>query len=142
MRMSIANAASARLIAAITLFLALSLSAATPEQRAALDGVWAGTSICTNVRPSCNDEKALYRLKPGGDNLVEVSAGKVVDGKEVVMGVTTFHADYQQRTITSESTNHGARLLWSFTWEGKRMTGTLKQLPSGDVIRNIDLHKQ
>jgi hypothetical protein len=141
--MSIASK-SARLIAVASLFVASSLPAATPEQRAALDGVWAGTSICTNVRPSCNDEKALYRLtsKPGGDNLVEVSAGKVVDGKEVVMGVVTFHADYERQTLMSELTNHGTRLLWSFTWEGKRMTGTLIQLPSGDVIRNIDLHKQ
>jgi hypothetical protein len=141
--MSIANKGE-RLIAIIMLFIAPSLSAATPEQRAALGGVWAGTSICTNVRPACNDEKALYRItsKAGSDNLVEVSAGKIVDGKEVVMGVTSFHADYQQQTITAEFANRGERLLWSFTWKGKRMTGTLKQLPSGDVIRNIDLHKQ
>lgn len=126
-------------------FLAASvLSAATPEQRAALDGVWTGTSICTDVRPACNDEKAIYRVssKPGGDDLVEVSMGKVVDGKEEVMGVLTYHADYQRRIITSEFVNRGSRLLWTFTWEGKRMTGTLKQLPGGEVIRNIDLSKQ
>ncbi|MEA2162268.1 MAG: hypothetical protein QOK37_395 [Thermoanaerobaculia bacterium] len=131
-------------IAVIALFTASVLPAATPEQRAALDGVWTGTSICTNVRPACHDEKAIYRItsKPGGDNLVEVSADKVVDGKEVVMGVISFHADYQRRIITSELMNSGDRFLWTFTWQGKRMTGTLKQLPAGDVIRNIDLNKQ
>src|SRR5437763_10671 len=92
-----ATRAIARSFTVITFFLVSSVLAAAPEQRAALHGVWTGSSSCTNVRPACNDEKALYRIssKPGGDNLVDISAGKVVDGKEVVMGVIPFHADYQ-----------------------------------------------
>lgn len=135
---------SVHVIAVIALLIAAVLSAATPEQRAALDGVWTGTSLCTDVRPACNDEKAIYRVsaRQSADNLVDVSMGKIVDGKEVVMGVLSYHADYQRRIITSEFVNRGSRLLWTFTWEGKRMTGTLKQLPAGDVIRNIDLQKQ
>jgi len=124
---------------ALSFFVATAVLGSTPEQRASLAGSWAGSSICTKVRPACNDEKALYHFANDGtdSDRVQVTASKIVDGKEDVMGTLQFEVNYKARTLSAS--NHG---LWSFSWEGSRMTGTLKMMPSGDVVRNITLQKQ
>lgn len=53
-------------------------------------GAWRGASTCL-VRPSaCRDEDAVYRISAAGPRTdsLRLSAGKVVDGQEVVMGVS------------------------------------------------------
>ena len=107
------------LIALLALF-------AVTDARSVLYGAWAGESICTNVRPACHDEHAVYHIasseKP---EMVVMTMNKVVDGKTAT-------------TLTSEY--HG--FVWTFTRSGTRMQGTARQLPNGEVIRNIRLEKR
>ena len=44
--------------------------------------------------------------------------------------------------LTYEMTNRQGRALWDFTIDGDRITGTLKLLPKGDVVRKIDVKKK
>ena len=105
-------------------------------------GTWTGTSLCTNVRPACHDEKALYHVaRSSKKDTVVMTMSKVVDGKEVVMGTN----DYQRKgdTLSSEyAVPDGTRVVWTFVVNGDRMTGTLKQLPGGEVVRNIAVRKK
>jgi hypothetical protein len=127
---------------AILVLLATALPA-QPDERGALTGKWTGKSICTSARPACHDEEALYRITPTDDQaVVSMSMAKVVDGKEVVMGVLPFHVDAKNHLLTAEFQQRDIRALWTFSWSGAHMTGTLKLLPKDDVIRNIDLKKE
>jgi hypothetical protein len=115
----------------------LFLAAADPRQP--LIGHWTGTSICTGVRPACHDEIASYRMKAGKKpDIVTIDAGKIVDGKDELMGTLDFQVDFAAHTLTSVMENGGR---WFFSWTGTTMTGTLK-LPDGQVVRNIRLTKK
>lgn len=128
-----------RIVLVILCCAATSLAAA---ERDALTGAWEGRSVCTNVRPACRDEIALYRITPADEpDVVNMSMAKVVDGKEEVMGVLRFHVDSDRRQLSSEFERNGLHGVWTFSWSGRRMTGTLKLLPGGEVVRNIDLKK-
>ena len=120
------------------------VAAERDDRRSPLLGVWTGSSLCTDVRPACRNEEALYRIMPSDDRdaPVRISMAKIVDGKEVVMGILPFSIDFVHRTLSSEFTrgsNHG---IWNFAWTGTQLTGTLKLFPNGEVIRNVKLHKQ
>jgi len=120
-------------------FAAILLFATAADPRQPLIGHWTGTSICTAVRPACHDEIASYRVKAGTKpDIVTIDAGKIVDGKEELMGTLDFHVDFAARTLTSIMANGGT---WHFSWTGTAMTGTLKQ-PDGQVVRNIRLTKK
>lgn len=120
------------------LFALLALLTAT-DPRSVLYGKWEGESICTSVRPACHDEHAVYHIAASGKpDTVVVAGNKVVDGKEVEMGTFVYHVDPTATTLTYE--NHG--VVWTFTRNGGKMRGTLKQLPNGEVIRNIRLEKR
>lgn len=117
----------------------LFLAAADPRQ--SLLGHWVGTSICTGVRPACHDETASYWVKGGKKpDMVTIDAGKIVDGKDELMGTLAFHVDFAAHTLTSVMENNG-RWTWRFTWSGTVMTGTLKS-PDGQVIRNVQVAKK
>src|SRR5690242_19796299 len=61
---------------------------ANPKSDKGPVGIWRGESTCV-VRPSaCNDETALYRIAANAraQDRLTVSAGKIVDGREVSMG--------------------------------------------------------
>jgi hypothetical protein len=120
------------LIALIALFAAV-------DARSVLYGAWAGESICTPVRPACHDEHAVYHIAASDKpDTILMTMNKVVDGKEEVMGTLEYHVDAAAKTLTSEY--RGA--MWTFTRTGDRMQGTAKQLPNGEVIRNIRLRKR
>src|SRR4051812_21819359 len=120
-----------------SLLIALLVIVADP--RAVLTGTWSGESICTSVRPACHDERAVYHItisdKPG---VVDMLMNKVVAGKEVEMGTLEYKVNADATSLTSEQTFHGNHMLWSFTRRGNAMRGTLKEGPSGAIIRNID----
>jgi beta-galactosidase len=104
-------------------------------------GTWIGTSICTAVRTACHDEKAAYHIAAGpASDAVTMTMNKVVDGEEQTMGTLDYKVNGE--TLTSDVTFNGMHLLWTFTRSGTHMTGTLKQLPAGDVIRNIELDQK
>ena len=122
----------------IALFLFLATASALNAD--SLYGTWKGTSLCTNVRPACHDEIAVYHLSASSHpNTVMVMANKVVDGKEVEMG-GPFEFQRSGNTLSYEMTaRDGTRALWTFIVSGDHMTGTLKQMPGGEVVRNIAL---
>jgi len=125
-----------RTIVLTALFL---LAAADPREP--LIGHWTGTSICTGVRAVCHDETASYWMRAGKTpDVVTVDFCKIVDGKDVLMGTSDCHVDFAAHTLTTVTEASDGRMLWSFTWSGTEMTGTLKS-PSGQVIRNIRLTK-
>ena len=118
----------------------LFLAAADPRQP--LLGHWTGTSICTAVRPACHDEIASYWIKHGPANdVVTIDAGKIVDGKDVLMGTTDFHVDFATHVLTGFVEMNKQRYPITLAWSGDTITGTYKQ-PDGQVIRNIRLTKQ
>ena len=123
------------------LFAALLFLAAS-DPRQPLLGHWTGTSICTAVRPSCHNETASYWIKPGPANdVVTIDAGKVVDGKDVSMGTTDFHADFATHVLSGFVEMNNQRWPITLAWSGDTMTGTYKQ-PDGQVVRNIRITKQ
>jgi hypothetical protein len=126
----------------LTLALAVASLAATTNP---LFGTWRGKSLCTPVRPACNDEIAVYHIAPTSKpDTVAITMSKVVAGNEVEMaGTLDYHVDYAKRTLTHElAARDGTRGVFRFTWSGTHMTGTLIQLPGGEVVRNITLEKQ
>lgn len=129
---------------ALAVFVLSWLSFHSPaDPREPLVGVWTGDSICTAVRPACRDEKAAYHvvLSDRADS-VSMTMNKIVDGKEETMGTLVYQVDPDARTLRSEVDQNGLHTLWSFAWSGPAMRGTLKLLPSGDVVRNITLRKR
>jgi hypothetical protein len=125
-----------------TLALTALLFLAAADRRAPILGHWTGTSLCTAVRPACHDEIASYYINPGPSaDVVTVDGGKIVDGKDVSMGMIDFHVDFAMHVLTGFVGTNGQRSVLSFTWSGDTMTGTLKQ-PDGQIVRNIRLTKQ
>ena len=116
----------------------LTLLAAT-DARPILYGKWEGPSICTPVRPACHDEHAVYHIAPSDKpDTIAMTMNKVVNGKEEEMGTLEYHVDPTASTLTSEYRG----VVWTFNRTGNRMRGTAKQLPNGEVIRNIRLAKR
>ena len=121
------------------MLIALLAFLAATDPRSVLYGKWEGESICTNVRPACHDEHAVYHISASEKpETVVVVGNKVVDGKEEEMGTFEYRVDPTATTLTAEF--HGT--VWTFKRTGNRMQGTAKQLPNGEVIRNIRLDKR
>jgi hypothetical protein len=113
------------------------------DPREPLVGVWTGDSICTPVRPACRDETAAYHIALGDRaDAISMTMNKVVDGKEQTMGTLIFEVDAGARTLRSDVNQNGLHIVWEFASSGSSMRGTAKQLPAGDVIRNITLKKR
>jgi hypothetical protein len=113
------------------------------DPREPLVGLWTRDSICTPVRPACRDEKAAYHIAPvDRADAISMTMNKVVDGKEETMGTLIFEVDAGARALRSTTDQNGLHIVWEFTWSGSWMRGTAKQLPAGDVIRNITLMKR
>lgn len=109
----------------------------------ALTGAWDGTSLCTNLKalPACHDEHVVYHITQKSPKMIHLVANKIVDGKEEWMGDIDF--DVNGDHLTNEMTNRrGEKALWDFTVKDDRITGTLKLLPSGTVVRKIDVKKR
>lgn len=101
-------------------------------------GDWKGESICLANKPSCTDEKVVYRLaEPDGSGLVEVSADKIVNGRPIGMGALKMQYDKERGTLFAED---GPR-IWRFTIHGKNMEGTLT-VPDNVVMRKVTLTRK
>src|SRR4051794_36236030 len=111
-----------------------------PEALLALIGLWTGDSICTPVRLACTSEKAAYHItRADRSDSIMMTMNKIVDGKEVEMGTMVYAVDPVKHTLRGENDQSAVHSVWEFTWSGTQMRGTAKQLPSGEVIRNITL---
>jgi hypothetical protein len=109
----------------------------TEAVQSAIAGVWRGRSVCVDKNRPCQDEVNVYRFSrvTGRRNEFSVTASKVVDGKDIVMGHGLWKFDEKIKTVESEKPP--IRL----TMEGKKMEGTLS-LAEGTAYRRIYLEKR
>jgi hypothetical protein len=103
-----------------------------------LAGTWRGDSLCVEKGTACHDEIAVYRISaiPGKPGYVMVSGGKLVDGKEIVMGTGEWRYDSAKRTLSVEL----PRGVITLKADGDRLEGTFV-LPDKTVLRRISLKK-
>ena len=113
-------------------------NSANGGEEAKLVGTWRGESLCMEKGTACHDEVAVYRIaaiagKPG---TLLVTGGKVVDGKEIVMGTGEGRYDSAKRTISVEL----PRGVITLKADGDKLEGTFT-LPDKTVLRRITLKK-
>jgi hypothetical protein len=124
-----------------TLITALLLStvAQAADDESSIVGIWRGDSVCLQKNTACHDENAVYRISaiPGKQGRVYVSGGKVVDGKEVVMGSGEWRFDANTRTLSSELPLGDIVLVVN----GDKMQGTFT-LHDKTVLRHITLKRE
>lgn len=103
-----------------------------------LAGTWRGDSLCVEKGTACHDEVAVYRIAaiPGKPGTLLVSGGKVVDGKEIVMGTGEWRYDSAKRTLSVEF----PRGVITLKADGDKLEGTFT-LPDKTVLRRITLKK-
>jgi hypothetical protein len=100
-------------------------------------GTWRGGSTCLVKGSACRDEVNVYRFsklaqRPG---LFSVTASKVADGKEIVMGRGDWTYDAGKHVLECKSPE--IRMVV----DGNRMQGDLT-LPDGTAYRRISLKKE
>lgn len=120
------------------------LFATAADPRAVLTGTWKGESICTSVRPACHNEIAVYHIavppKPG---VIDMVMNKVINGKEVEMGgKLEYKVNDDATKLSSDIHFNENHIRFSFTRSGNTMVGTLIDIPTGAVIRNLRLAKE
>jgi len=103
-----------------------------------LAGTWRGDSLCVEKGTACHDEVAVYRLAaiPGKPGYLMVTGGKVVDGKEIVMGTGEWRYDSTKRTLSVEL----PRGVITLKADGEKLEGTFT-LPDKTVLRRISLKR-
>ena len=110
----------------------------------AIVGTWHGSSLCVDRKaaPACNDETVVYDIvaTAGKKDTVTVTADKVVDGKPLTMGVLDFTRETDGGWTTEIETPR-VHVLWRLTVDGRKMTGTMAQVPSKTVVRRMALDK-
>jgi hypothetical protein len=112
------------------------------DPREVLLGTWKGSSICTNARSACHDETVVYHVIAAAKaDTVTVAMNKVVDGKELEMGTIDFTVDFAAHRMVGDVANSRVPSRWTFTFTKTEMKGTAVLLPSGDVGRNIAVHR-
>ncbi|HKV60433.1 MAG TPA: hypothetical protein VJO16_00850 [Candidatus Acidoferrum sp.] len=101
-------------------------------------GTWRGESLCVEKGTACHDEVAVYRIAaiPDKPGYLMVSGGKVVDGKEIVMGTGEWRYDSAKRTMSVEL----PRGVITLKADGDRLEGTFI-LPDKTVLRRISLKR-
>jgi hypothetical protein len=103
-----------------------------------LAGTWRGESLCVEKGTACHDEVAIYRIAaiPGKPGYLMVSGGKVVDGREIVMGTGEWRYDSVKRTMSVEL----SRGVITLKADGEKLEGTFA-LPDKTVLRRISLKR-
>jgi hypothetical protein len=87
---------------------------------------------------SCHDEIAVYRIAtiPGKPDYLRVTGGKIVEGKEIVMGAGEWRYDSRRHTLSADL----PRGVITLKMDGDRIEGTFT-LPDKTVLRRITLKK-
>jgi hypothetical protein len=105
--------------------------------RSKIPGVWRGHSVCVDKNSPCHDETNVYRFASiaGRPDAFSVTASKIVDGKEIVMGSSDWQYDGGKHAL--ECKEPPIRLAI----EGNKMEGALT-LPDGKAYRRIYLQRE
>jgi hypothetical protein len=113
-------------------------NASSADDEAKLTGVWRGDSLCAEKGTACHDEVAVYRIAaiPGKRGYLLVTGGKVVDGKEIVMGSGEWRYESAKHTLTGDL----PRGVITLKLDGDMLEGTFT-LPDKTVLRRITLKK-
>jgi hypothetical protein len=108
------------------------------DEDSRLPGTWRGDSLCAEKGTSCHDEIAVYRIAsiPSKPGYLMVTGGKVVDGKEIVMGAGEWRHDSAKHTLTVEL----PRGVITLKVDGEKLEGAFL-LPDKTVFRRITLKK-
>jgi len=108
------------------------------DEESRLPGTWRGDSLCVEKGTSCQDEVAVYRIAsiPSKPGYLMVTCGKVVDGKEIVMGVGEWRHDSAKHTLTVEL----PRGVITLKVDGDKLEGAFL-LRDKTVFRRITLKK-
>ena len=110
------------------------------QKQDSIAGTWKGTSICQVKDSPCHDEIAIYHAVKAEGNTYRFQMNKIVNGKEVEMGETTFTYDKSNETLDGVTTSVRGKGLWHFVVKGDTMHGTLT-VDNNVLYRVIDLHK-
>lgn len=133
------------LIAVLSICGAAALGAA-PAPIAEVLGDWRGTSTCVRSAefPSCRDEVVVYEFRKSAaeDERVTLTAYKIVDGEKQLMGEFYLTWDAKQGAWTKDFQNERYHGLFTYVVHGDEITGTLVDLPSRHVIRNISVRRE
>lgn len=132
--------------AAIAVCLGVSLGSAivaTQQNSSTIDGekiagTWRGDSVCVEKGTSCHDEIAVYRIAiiPGKPDYLRVTGGRIVEGKEIVMGSGEWRYDSGRHSLTGDL----PKGVITLKMDGDRIAGTFT-LPDRTVLRRITLKK-
>jgi hypothetical protein len=115
-------------------------TATQPTAQPQIAGVWRGNSVCTVKNSPCHDETNVYRIAAvtGRPGRFKVTASKILDGKEIVMGpVLQWDYDFTKRTLTTMVGNGHFQLKV----DGDRIEGDLT-LADETVYRRIHLVRE
>jgi hypothetical protein len=137
------RAARIALIALAALGAAGALRAAEPGR---ILGTWKGTSTCVGNPdfPACHDEAVVYEVREAaaGGGAVTLAAFKIVGGEKAPMGELDFAYDEKQGAWVSELRTPRAHALWALVVRGDEITGTLVDLPSKHLVRNVAVRRE
>lgn len=127
-----------------SILFALTFTSFPSIQDNAILGKWHGTSICVDreFAPACKDEEVLYDFTKTAGGKVHLKADKIIAGKPELMGEMDFTYEASTKTWISEFQNQRYHGLWRFEVAGKRITGTLVDVPSKKVVRRIAVERQ
>jgi len=107
-------------------------------------GTWRGSSTCTDrvAAPACKDEVVIYDVRLSDKaGVAKLAADKVVDKQRVPMGELEFVYDKGEGCWRSAFETPRAHGLWCLVVKGKEMTGTLRLLPAGSIVRRVQLRR-
>jgi hypothetical protein len=108
------------------------------DEESRLPGTWRGDSLCAEKSTSCHDEIAVYRIAsiPSKPGYLMVAGGKVVGGKEIIMGAGEWRHDSAKHTLTVEL----PRGVITLKVDGDKLEGAFL-FPNKTVFRRITLKK-
>jgi hypothetical protein len=104
-----------------------------------LEGIWKGTSLCQIKNSPCHDENVIYHISTkSGNNSYQIIANKIIEGKEVDMGILIFSFDKEKQILYLN--NDVQKIKWEFKVIGNQMHGTL--ISNGKLFRIIELNRE
>lgn len=144
--MSSRSAEAFRRAAGAFVFLAVAAILRAGAPTAEILGTWNGTSTCVRSPefPACHDEVVVYEFREAasGGGAVTLAAYKIVDGEKGLMGEMDFTHDAKQGAWLSEFQNARFHGVWTFVVKGDEISGTLVDLPSKHLVRNVAVRRQ